>query len=233
MLERLPSRLRPTYDPVCAKCKLAMKGSTSFRDLMCSVVTSSNAASVETAKPYFAKEKRHGEIIYRENLALLRKRLAEAKDEATRKIIQKLLEEEEAKISRLQENEPQRHRVHACPGRAGYVAVPIPDWRNRHNREDQNEAQGLGRSESSNGRIDRELKRLRDLNHEQTENTGLSDSRLILGAAPQYPFGKNRMSASRHLDRSSRSTRTARIVRDGACRDPMSSYQNERPSLAT
>ena len=37
--------------------------------------------------------------IHRENLALLQKRLAEAKDEATRNIIQKLLAEEEAKDS--------------------------------------------------------------------------------------------------------------------------------------
>jgi hypothetical protein len=36
-------------------------------------------------------------FIHRENLALLRKRLAETKNEATRKIIQKLLAEEEAK----------------------------------------------------------------------------------------------------------------------------------------
>jgi hypothetical protein len=36
-------------------------------------------------------------FIHRENLTLLRKRLAETKDEATRKIIQKLLAEEEAK----------------------------------------------------------------------------------------------------------------------------------------
>ena len=36
-------------------------------------------------------------FIHRENLALLRKRLAEARDEATRKIILKLLAEEEAK----------------------------------------------------------------------------------------------------------------------------------------
>ncbi len=36
-------------------------------------------------------------FIHQENLALLRKRLAEAKDETTRKIIQKLLAEEEAK----------------------------------------------------------------------------------------------------------------------------------------
>ena len=35
--------------------------------------------------------------VHRENLALLRKRLAEAQDEATRKIILKLLAEEEAK----------------------------------------------------------------------------------------------------------------------------------------
>jgi hypothetical protein len=35
--------------------------------------------------------------IHRENLALLRKRLAEAPDEATRKVILKLLAEEEAK----------------------------------------------------------------------------------------------------------------------------------------
>ena len=26
MLEKLPSRLRPTYEPVCPKCKLDMKG---------------------------------------------------------------------------------------------------------------------------------------------------------------------------------------------------------------
>ena len=36
-------------------------------------------------------------FIQRENLALLRKRLAEAKDEAPRKMVQKLLAEEEAK----------------------------------------------------------------------------------------------------------------------------------------
>jgi len=35
--------------------------------------------------------------IHRENLALLRKRLAEAQDENTRKVILKLLAEEEAK----------------------------------------------------------------------------------------------------------------------------------------
>jgi hypothetical protein len=37
------------------------------------------------------------EFIHRENLALFRKRLAEAPDEATRQIISKLLAEEEAK----------------------------------------------------------------------------------------------------------------------------------------
>jgi hypothetical protein len=36
-------------------------------------------------------------FIHRENRALLRKRLAETKDEATQKIIQKLLAKEEAK----------------------------------------------------------------------------------------------------------------------------------------
>jgi hypothetical protein len=35
--------------------------------------------------------------IHRENLALLRKRLAEAQDDATRKVLMKLLAEEEAK----------------------------------------------------------------------------------------------------------------------------------------
>jgi hypothetical protein len=35
--------------------------------------------------------------IHRENLALLRKRLAETQDEATRKVIMKLLAEEETK----------------------------------------------------------------------------------------------------------------------------------------
>jgi hypothetical protein len=35
--------------------------------------------------------------IHRENLALLRRRLAEAQDETTRKVILKLLTEEEAK----------------------------------------------------------------------------------------------------------------------------------------
>ena len=46
--------------------------------------------------------------IHRENLALLQKRLAEAKDEATRNIIQKLLAEEEAKdfAPRGHANEP-------------------------------------------------------------------------------------------------------------------------------
>ncbi len=36
-------------------------------------------------------------FIHRENLALFRKRLAEAPDEATRQILRKLLAEEEAK----------------------------------------------------------------------------------------------------------------------------------------
>jgi hypothetical protein len=40
-------------------------------------------------------------VIHRENLALLRKRLAEAQDEATRKVILKLLAEEEAKAPTL------------------------------------------------------------------------------------------------------------------------------------
>ncbi len=44
-------------------------------------------------------------FIHQENLILLRKRLAEAKDEATRKIIQRLLAEEEAK-----DFEPRRER---------------------------------------------------------------------------------------------------------------------------
>jgi len=39
--------------------------------------------------------------VHRENLALLRKRLAEAQDEATRKVILKLLSEEEAKAPTL------------------------------------------------------------------------------------------------------------------------------------
>lgn len=37
------------------------------------------------------------EFIHRENLALLRKRLAEVEDEASRRVILKLLAEEEAK----------------------------------------------------------------------------------------------------------------------------------------
>ena len=39
--------------------------------------------------------------IHRENLALLKKRLAEAQDEATRKVLLKLLAEEEAKAPTL------------------------------------------------------------------------------------------------------------------------------------
>jgi len=39
--------------------------------------------------------------IHRENLTLLRKRLAEAQDETTRKVILKLLKEEEAKAPTL------------------------------------------------------------------------------------------------------------------------------------
>ncbi|MGB8609375.1 hypothetical protein [Bradyrhizobium sp.] len=41
--------------------------------------------------------------IHRENLALLRKRLAETQDEAARKVLLKLLAEEEAKDVPLQE----------------------------------------------------------------------------------------------------------------------------------
>ena len=36
-------------------------------------------------------------FIHRENLALFKKRLAEAKDEATREVLRKLIAEEEAK----------------------------------------------------------------------------------------------------------------------------------------
>jgi hypothetical protein len=59
--------------------------------------TSSSATSAIISKSRRLKEGRMEKYIHRENLALLRKRLAEAQDEATRKIILKLLAEEEAK----------------------------------------------------------------------------------------------------------------------------------------
>jgi hypothetical protein len=80
MLEKLPSKSRSTYAPVCPKCKLDMKGVDlipGFDVLSSHIFHCSKCGHGETV---FQDGKRHGEFIHRENLALLRKRLSEAKD---------------------------------------------------------------------------------------------------------------------------------------------------------
>jgi len=73
-------------------------GKASDRIRACLITTMSSATSAITSRSRRRrKERRMERYIHRENLALLKRRLAELQDETTRKVIVKLLAEEEAK----------------------------------------------------------------------------------------------------------------------------------------